>query len=105
MLAFAIFALSASPGGARELDSVEPSPRPSIAIENVAVVDVVRGEILNPRTVLIVDGRITAVGEPDAITIPPAAVRVEGRGRYLMPGLVDMHVHLFNNASLRPPNE
>ena len=86
-------------------DSVEAPRRPIIAIEEVAVVDVARGEIASPRTVLIVDGRIAAIGEPDTISIPSAAVRVEGRGRYLMPGLVDMHVHLFNNASRRPPNE
>lgn len=105
MLALAMFASWSSTGVARARDSVEPSDRLSIAMESVAVVDVVRGEILNPRTVLIVDGRIAAIGEPDAVTIPPAAVRVDGRGRYLMPGLVDMHVHLFNNASRRPPNE
>jgi imidazolonepropionase-like amidohydrolase len=90
---------------ARAQDSAEISKRPAIAIEHVALVDVVRGEIVSPRTVLVVDGRIAAMGEPEAITIPPAAVRVDGRGRYLMPGLVDMHVHLFNNASRRPPNE
>ncbi|HWM24110.1 MAG TPA: amidohydrolase family protein [Chthoniobacterales bacterium] len=54
---------------------------------------------------LIVDGQITAIGELDTMDIPSAAVRVDGRDRYLMPGLVDMHVHLFNNASRRPPNE
>ena len=86
-------------------DSLEASKRPIIAIERIAVVDVVRGEVVQPRTVLIVDGRIAAVGAPDAIDIPSAAVRVEGRGRFLMPGLVDMHVHLFNNASHRAPNE
>ncbi len=79
--------------------------RPIIAIENVAVVDVVRGEIVKPRTVLIDNGRIAAIGEPDAIDIPSATVRVDGGGRYLMPGLVDMHVHLFNNASHRAPND
>jgi len=101
----AAFASWGSPGVARARDSAETSDRPSIAIESVAVVDVVRGEILSPRTVLIVDGRIAAIMEPDAITIPPAALRVDGRGRYLLPGLVDMHVHLFNNASRRPPND
>jgi imidazolonepropionase-like amidohydrolase len=105
MLALAIFASWGSPGVARASDSAETANRSSIAIERVAVVDVVRGQIVNPRTVLIVDGRITAIAEPDASRIPPEAVRVDGRGRYLMPGLVDMHVHLFNNASRRPPNE
>lgn len=105
MLALAIFASWRSPGFARTRESVEIPERPCIAIESVAVVDVVRGEILNPRTVLIADGRIAAIGEPEAISIPTTAVRVDGRGRYLVPGLVDMHVHLFNNASGRPPNE
>lgn len=86
-------------------DPVERPNRPSIAIENVAVVDVVRGEIVEPRTVLIVEGRVAAMGEPDAVSIPAGAVRVDGRGCYLMPGLVDMHVHLFNDASRRPPND
>jgi imidazolonepropionase-like amidohydrolase len=86
-------------------DSVGATERPIIAIESVAVVDVVRGEIVSPRTVLIVDGRIAAIEEPGTAAIPPGAVRAEGRGRYLIPGLVDMHVHLFNNASRRPPNE
>jgi imidazolonepropionase-like amidohydrolase len=105
MLAWAAFVSWGSLGSAEARDSIKTPDRPNIAIQNVAVVDVVRGEIVQPRTVLIVDGRIAAAGEPDAITIPPAAVRVDGRGRYLMPGLVDMHVHLFNNASRRPPNE
>jgi imidazolonepropionase-like amidohydrolase len=101
----ATFILGSSPGFAQARHSVETPNRPSIAIENVAVVDVARGEIVNLRTVLIVDGQIAAVGEPDAASIPSDAVRVDGRGRYLVPGLVDMHVHLFNNASRRPPNE
>jgi imidazolonepropionase-like amidohydrolase len=105
MLAWAAFVSWGSLGPAEARDSIKTPDRPHIAIQNVAVVDVVRGEISNPQTVLIVDGRIAAAGEPEAITIPPAAVRVDGRGRYLMPGLVDMHVHLFNNASRRPPNE
>jgi imidazolonepropionase-like amidohydrolase len=85
--------------------SAEASKRPSIAIVNVAVVDVERGETFQPRTVLIVDGRIAAIGGPETVRVPPGAVRVDGHNRYLMPGLVDMHVHLFNNASRRAPNE
>lgn len=67
--------------------------------------DVTRDETVGPRTVMIVNGDIAAIAEPDAIAIPAEAVRVDGRGRYLMPGLVDMHVHLFNNATRRPPND
>ncbi|HTI96598.1 MAG TPA: amidohydrolase family protein [Rudaea sp.] len=78
---------------------------PPLAIERVAVVEVVHGNLVSPRTVLIEHGRIAAIGKPGTVTIPPGTVRVDGRGRFLIPGLVDMHVHLFNNATQRPPND
>ncbi|MDQ3116274.1 MAG: amidohydrolase family protein, partial [Verrucomicrobiota bacterium] len=86
-------------------DSTEGAERPIVAIENVSVVDVVQGRIAGPRTLLIVDGRISAIDKPGAVVLPPTAVRVDGREHYLMPALVDMHVHLFNNATHRPPND
>ncbi len=55
-------------------DSTEGAERPIVAIENVSVVDVVQGRIVGPRTVLIVAGRIAALGEPGAVALPPAAV-------------------------------
>ncbi len=83
----------------------EAIPRPALAIEDVWVVDVVGGGIIGPRTVLIVNGRIAAIEKPGVTALPSGTVRVAARGQYLIPGLVDMHVHLFNNASRRPPNE
>jgi len=78
---------------------------PPLAITNVTVIDAVQAQRLRARTVLIDDGRITAVGAAAAIALPHDAVRIDGRGKFLVPGLVDMHVHLFNNASHRPPND
>jgi len=80
-------------------------PRPSIAITDVTIVDVEQGRLLGPRTVLVDDGRIVAIRMPRDAAIPASAQRVDGRGRFLMPGLVDMHVHLFNLSSRRPPND
>ena len=78
--------------------------RPPVAITGVSIVDVEQGRTTGPRTVLIADGRIAAIDAPSDARIPAGAQRVDGRGRFLIPGLVDMHVHLFNNASRRPPN-
>jgi len=78
--------------------------RPVVAITDVSVVDVEQGRAVGPRTVLVVDGRIVAIGAQTEVHVPADAQRVDGRGRFLIPGLVDMHVHLFNNASRRPPN-
>jgi imidazolonepropionase-like amidohydrolase len=77
----------------------------SVAIVDTTVVDVERDHDASHRTVLVEGDRITSiVGAKDA-RIPVDAVRVDGRGRWLIPGLVDMHVHLFNTVSHRPPND
>ena len=78
-------------------------PKQTIAITDVTVIDVRQDRVSRPRTVIVDDGRITAIGGSDLI--PEGAQRVDGRGRFLIPGLVDMHVHLFNLSSHRPPND
>jgi imidazolonepropionase-like amidohydrolase len=82
-----------------------PPARERIAIVDVSVVDLVHDHRGPPRTVLIDDGRIVAVADPRTVQIPDGAQRVDGKGRFLIPGLVDMHVHLFNGYSRRPPND
>jgi imidazolonepropionase-like amidohydrolase len=79
--------------------------RQVIAITQVTVIDVAHGRSIGPQTVLIEDGRIASIVASRDARIPPSAQRVDGRGRFLIPGLVDMHVHLFNLSSHRPPND
>jgi hypothetical protein len=80
--------------------------RQVVAITQVTVIDVERGLSIGPRTVLV-DGRSHCLDRCIArrALIPASAQRVDGRGRFLIPGLVDMHVHLFNLSSHRPPND
>src|SRR5436190_19746864 len=85
------------------LDQAEAHP--PLAIVDVTIIDVVKGEDTGPRTVLIADGHIAAIDKSQAIDFPNGAIRIDGRRLFLVPGLTDMHVHLFNNASKRPPNE
>src|SRR3954464_8786654 len=82
-----------------------PATRPVVAIEDVSIVDVVTGTSSAPRTVLCADGRITRIAQPGEVEVPPLAVRVNGHGKFLIRGLTDMHVHLFNNATHREPND
>ena len=77
----------------------------AIAITDVTIIDVEHARALGPRTVLIEAGRIGAISAPRDAQIPADALRVDGRGRFLIPGLVDMHVHLFNTFSHRAPND
>jgi imidazolonepropionase-like amidohydrolase len=97
-LAIAVLACVAGAGAA----DARAAERPDLAIENVAIVDVEHGRVTLPQTVVVSNGRIAAIGAHAAI--PDGATRIDGRGRFLIPGLVDAHVHLFNNFSKRPPN-
>lgn len=63
------------------------------AIRNVLVVDGL-GRTLPQATVLIKGDRITAVGEARRLATPRGAIRIDGRGLTLLPGLMDCHVHL-----------
>ena len=76
-----------------------------VAFVHAAVVPMDRERVLPDHTVVVVDGKITALGPASAVTVPPEAVRIEARGRYLLPALSDMHVHIEGeswNALLSP---
>ena len=79
--------------------------RQAVAITDVTVVDVVRGRSSRSRTVIVDKGRIVADEPAHHAHIPALAQRIDGRGRFLIPGLVDMHVHFFNLSSHRAPND
>ncbi len=64
-----------------------------LAITGVTVVDVVEGRLVLNQTVVVHGTRITAVGGVSKVRVPAGARVVEGRGKYLIPGLWDMHVH------------
>ncbi|MDT8341813.1 MAG: amidohydrolase family protein [Longimicrobiales bacterium] len=63
------------------------------------------GERLPHRTVLVEGERITAVGPVDAVAVPEGFTVIEGAGRFLMPGLAEMHAHVPPVAEGRPPRE
>src|SRR5688572_2043259 len=67
-----------------------PLPPETLVFRDVDVFDGVR--LTRRTTVLVRDGMIREVG-PD-VAVPPGAEVVEGRGRTLLPGLVDAHTHL-----------
>ena len=68
--------------------------QPSVAFVDVTVIPMDRERVLERHTVVVQDGRISAMG-PTATTRPPAgAIVVDGKGKYLIPGLGDAHAHL-----------
>lgn len=66
----------------------------SFAIKDVTVIDGTGGPPRANMTVVVRDGRITAVDSTSRANIPAKATIIGARGKFLIPGLWDMHVHL-----------
>ena len=65
-----------------------------IAITNVTVLPMDAERTLSDQTVIIRDGRIVSVGPSQRTTVPAGATMIDGRGKFLMPGLAEMHAHV-----------
>ncbi len=63
-------------------------------IVNVHVVPMTSDTVLLNQTVVVENGRITAVGPVDSVRVPEGADLVDGTDRFLMPGLAEMHAHV-----------
>ena len=68
--------------------------RGTVAFVGVSVVPTTGNASIPNRTVVVRDGRIVEVGEAGRVTVPQGATVVQGRGKFLMPGLAEMHAHL-----------
>jgi imidazolonepropionase-like amidohydrolase len=69
------------------------TPAPAIVVQHVNVVDVRAGKVLADQTVVIEQGRIARMAAGMAAKMPAGTAIVDGSGKYLIPGLWDMHVH------------
>ncbi|MDX1942076.1 MAG: amidohydrolase family protein [Saprospiraceae bacterium] len=67
----------------------------AFAITNVNVIPMDQEVVLPNQTVLIANGKIMRIGSSNLIKIPKKYAVVDGSGKYLMPGLMDMHTHFW----------
>ena len=68
-----------------------------VAFVNVSVIPMDRERLLRNQTVIVSDNSITTIGDAKRIKVPAGAQTVDGTGKFLIPGLTDMHVHLFSD--------
>lgn len=68
---------------------------PVVAFVGVSVLPLDSDRVLEDQTVVVRGDRIEAMGPKASTPVPADATQLDGRGRYLMPGLVDMHIHLL----------
>ncbi len=71
------------------------SAEPVTAFIGVSVLPLDSEQVLKDQTVVVRGERIEAMGPAATLPVPADATRIDGQGRYLMPGLADMHLHLL----------
>jgi imidazolonepropionase-like amidohydrolase len=74
----------------------QAAPRP-VVIRGCSVLDVAGGRMIAGRTVVLDGGKIRAVAAPgDPVETPAGATTIAAEGKFLIPGLIDAHVHLVH---------
>ena len=73
------------------------------AFVNVNVIPMDRERVLQNQTVIVRNGLIAEVGPANRVSVPSNATRVDGSGKYLMPGLAEMHGHLTQPGNAFSP--
>jgi imidazolonepropionase-like amidohydrolase len=73
--------------------SMASGPPADLVVRHITIVDVANGQTRSNQRVLVRSGRIVAI-EAESAAAPPAAKVVDGAGKFLIPGLWDMHVHI-----------
>jgi imidazolonepropionase-like amidohydrolase len=84
-----------------------PAPRaqataPTVALTNARIIDGTGRPAIDKGTIVIVNGRIDAVGASSSVKIPAGAQRIDESGRTIVPGFINAHAHLNveRNATL-----
>lgn len=73
-----------------------------LVITHVSLIDIEAGRAKPDVTVIVSGDRITTVGPAKSVPVPRGAKVLDGRGKFLIPGLWDMHAHLFATLPLDP---
>lgn len=69
-------------------------------ITHVTLADVENHKLIQDQTVLIAEDLIVDIQPSKKIKVPENATVIDGKGKYLLPGLTDAHVHFFQNGGL-----
>jgi imidazolonepropionase-like amidohydrolase len=73
---------------------VAPAADGVVALVDVNVVPMDDERVIANQTVIVRGGRIAEIGPADATNVPADATEIDGSGKYLMPGMAEMHGHI-----------
>lgn len=96
VLAGAIIAACGGGGGSDSFDVMQ-----GVVIQNASIVNTRDGSILPATSIVLDGGKITRI-TPSHANVGGTAIAVDGSGKFLIPGLLDMHTHYFDNPTDQP---
>ncbi|MEU0136275.1 amidohydrolase family protein [Streptomyces sp. NPDC006296] len=103
-------AAAAAPAAAAERDAPSATARSrsggavrggSLVIRGGTLLDPATGEVTENAVVVIRDGTVSAAGRLRDVAVPDGAEVLDAHGRWVLPGLVDAHIHLSTAAEAR----
>lgn len=77
-----------------EIANQKTSEPPTVAFINVNLISMTREQLLTGQSVIVRDGKVIETGPSNRVKVPTDALKIDCRGKYLIPGLADMHIHL-----------
>ena len=81
----------------------EQSSQTTLVINGITIVDVERGTLQVNRTVIVAGDKIQRISKQGNADVPTSSTRIiDGRGLFLVPGLIDAHVHYSDPAMTCP---
>ncbi len=78
----------------RKHDQISIGHSEALAITGVNIIDVLQNTVHENNTIICIGGKIDIIGPAESVSIPENAKVLELSGRYIIPGLIDAHVHL-----------
>ena len=78
--------------------SIRAQNSKALVFTHVNVIPMNKEVVLKDYTVVVKDGKIQQLGKTSAIKYPKEATVIDGSGRFMIPSLSDMHVHLEGDA-------
>jgi len=100
VIATSLLTFSAIPFHLLALAIESNASKHTIALIGANVVAMEREELLSNYTLVIAEGKIASLGPADAVVVPDGAVRIDARGKYVMPGLIDAFTHVDDESNL-----
>lgn len=77
-----------------------PAAAQTVAITGATIIDGTGRAPIAEGVVVIRDGRIVSLGSAREVPVPGGATRIDGRGKYVIPGLMDANLHLYLNGDV-----